>query len=44
MKEMLGYQMDEVAASLISFDPTTLIEIIIAVCNAASDRQAEGCA
>ena len=32
MKEMLGYQMDEVAASLkmsLSFDPTTLIEIAV---------------
>ena len=30
MKEMLGYQMDVVAASLkISFDPTTLIEIVV---------------
>ena len=32
MKEMLGYQMDEVAASLkmsLSFNPTTLIEIAV---------------
>ena len=32
MKEMSGYQMDEVAASLkmaLSFDPTTLIEIAV---------------
>ena len=32
MKEMLGYQMDEKAASLkmsLSFDPTTLIEIAV---------------
>ena len=32
MKEMLGYQMDEMVASLkisLCFDPTTLIEIAI---------------
>ena len=32
MKEILGYQVDEVAASLkmsLSFDPTTLIEIAV---------------
>ena len=32
MKEMSGYQMDEVSASLrmsLSFDPTTLIEIAV---------------
>ena len=32
MKEMLGYQMDEVAASWkmsLSFDPTTLIDIAV---------------
>ena len=34
MKEMLEYQVDEVAASLkmsLSFDPTTLIEIAVYV-------------
>ena len=32
MKEMLGYQVNEVAAALrmpLSFDPTTLIEIVV---------------
>ena len=39
MKEMLGYQMDEVAASLkmsLSFDATTLIEIAVHVNQDAS--------
>ena len=41
MKEMLGYQVDEVAASLkmsSSFDPTTLIEIAVYISIAPNAR------
>ena len=40
-KEMLGYQMDEVAASLkmfLSFDPTTLIEIAVNVISCVGEK------
>ena len=42
MKEMLGYQVDEVAAALrmpLSFDPTTLIEIAVLIYLAKPKRR-----